>query len=104
MPLAECRIADIGDVPFRSRYSLAESHEDIEAFFNPIAEAGCRPVSVGGDHSMTLPILKALGRQRPVGMIHIDAHCDTSAPMRARGSTRRPLPSGRAGGVLDPSG
>jgi agmatinase len=34
-------------------------------------------LSVGGDHSVTYPILKALGRERPVGLVHIDAHCDT---------------------------
>ena len=36
-----------------------------------------RPLSVGGDHSVTYPILKALGAEPPVGLVHIDAHCDT---------------------------
>jgi agmatinase len=36
-----------------------------------------RPLSVGGDHSITYPILKALGKDSPVGLVHIDAHCDT---------------------------
>jgi agmatinase len=36
-----------------------------------------RPLSVGSDHSVTYPILKALGAQRPLGLVHIDAHCDT---------------------------
>ena len=36
-----------------------------------------RPLSVGGDHSITYPILKALGKGAPVGLVHIDAHCDT---------------------------
>ena len=36
-----------------------------------------RPLSVGGDHSITYPILKSLGAERPVGLVHIDAHCDT---------------------------
>ena len=35
------------------------------------------PLSVGGDHSITLPILRAVAASGPVGMIHIDAHCDT---------------------------
>jgi guanidinopropionase len=77
VPRAECRAADIGDVPMRSRFSLDQSIEDIEAFFNRIQAAGARPLSVGGDHSITYPILKALGRERPVGLVHIDAHCDT---------------------------
>ena len=39
--------------------------------------AGALPVSVGGDHAVTLPILRAIAKHRPVGMVHIDAHCDT---------------------------
>jgi guanidinopropionase len=77
VPLAECRAADIGDVPLRSRYSLESCIEDIAAFYDRVHAAGVRPLSVGGDHSVTFPILKALGRQRPVGLVHIDAHCDT---------------------------
>jgi guanidinopropionase len=77
VPKSECRVADIGDVPFRSRYSLEQSLEDIETFYRDLVAHGVRPLSVGGDHSVTYPILKALGADRPVGMIHIDAHCDT---------------------------
>jgi agmatinase len=77
VPRAQCRAADIGDVPMRSRFSLDDCIEDIEAFFTRIRTARVRPLSVGGDHSITYPILKALGRDRPVGLVHIDAHCDT---------------------------
>jgi guanidinopropionase len=77
VPKAECQAADIGDVPMRSRFSLNDCIEDIEAFFARIRTAGVRPLAVGGDHSITYPILKALGRDRPVGLVHIDAHCDT---------------------------
>jgi agmatinase len=56
---------------------LEQSLEDIEGFYRGLLEAGVRPLSVGGDHSITYPILRALGRDRPVGMVHIDAHCDT---------------------------
>jgi len=79
-PLSEAKFADIGDVPMRSRFSLESCHEDIEAFLGRIVEAGVVPLSVGGDHSISLPILKAVGAKRPVGMLHIDAHCDTSGP------------------------
>ena len=78
VPQASLRAADVGDVPFRSRYSLEQTLEDIEAYYLELHAAGVRPLSVGGDHSVTYPILKALGRQRPVGMVHIDAHCDTA--------------------------
>src|SRR5690348_6691997 len=76
-PQAECKAADVGDVPFRTRYSLESCLEDIEAFYDKVAAAGVRPLSVGGDHSVTFPILKALGRKRPLALVHIDAHCDT---------------------------
>jgi guanidinopropionase len=77
VPLAECKAADIGDVPLRSRYSLDSCIEDIATFYTKVQKAGVRPLSVGGDHSITFPILKALGQERPVGLIHFDAHCDT---------------------------
>jgi guanidinopropionase len=77
VPRAECQAADIGDVPMRSRFSLDSCIEDIETFYRRIQAAGVRPLAVGGDHSITYPILKALGQNRPVGLVHIDAHCDT---------------------------
>jgi guanidinopropionase len=77
-PRARCTLADIGDVPMRSRYSLEQSIEDIAAFYERIRVGSVRPVSVGGDHSITFPILKALGAERPLGLVHIDAHCDTA--------------------------
>ncbi|MGA8381063.1 MAG: arginase family protein, partial [Stellaceae bacterium] len=76
-PKGECAAADIGDVPLRSRFSLDESIEDIASFYARIHAAGVRPVSVGGDHSVSYPILKSLGAGRPLGLVHIDAHCDT---------------------------
>ena len=76
-PKGECAAADIGDVPLRSRFSLDQSIEDIAAFYARIHAAGVRPVSVGGDHSVSYPILKSLGAGRPLGLVHIDAHCDT---------------------------
>ncbi len=64
-PAGRLEFADVGDVPMKSRFSLDECHADIEAFYGEIARAGVIPLSVGGDHSITLPILKALGRERP---------------------------------------
>jgi guanidinopropionase len=51
--------------------------EDIEAFITRVCMAGVKPLSAGGDHSITYPILRAVGASRPVGLVHIDAHCDT---------------------------
>ena len=80
IPANVLRCADVGDVPFRSRFSLEKSIEDIEAFYRKIAATGLKPISAGGDHSITYPIMKALGAEAPLGMVHIDAHCDTAGP------------------------
>jgi agmatinase len=102
-PVSDMRVADIGDVPFRSRFSLDLSHEDIEAHIGRIRDAGVAPLSVGGDHSISLPILKALGKDRPVGMIHIDAHCDTSGGFdRTKFHHGGPFREAVLEGVLDP--
>jgi guanidinopropionase len=81
-PMQMARVADIGDVPFASRFDLARCHGDIEAHVAAIVAAGVVPLSVGGDHSISYAILRALGGRlgggQLVGMIHIDAHCDTS--------------------------
>ena len=102
-PLFDARVADIGDVPFRSRFNLERSHEDIEAFIASVAAAGVAPLSVGGDHSISLPILKALGAYRPLGMVHIDAHCDTGAPFEgSKFHHGGPFRQAVLAGVLDP--
>jgi len=77
VPRSLVRAADVGDVPFRSRYSLEQSLQDIEEYYRVLKSHGIRPLSVGGDHSVTYPILKALGKDAPLALIHIDAHCDT---------------------------
>jgi agmatinase len=103
MPVASRAVADIGDVPLRSRYSLEQCHEDIEAFYSRIVAAGVVPVSVGGDHSITYSILKAIGRERPVGMLHIDAHADTSGPYEgSKFHHGGPFRQAVLDGVLDP--
>ncbi|HYC26140.1 MAG TPA: agmatinase [Roseiarcus sp.] len=102
-PLAERRIADIGDAPMRSRFSLESCHADIEAFYRVVVGAGVVPLSVGGDHSITYPILKAVGASRPVGMLHIDAHCDTGGPFEgSKFHHGGPFRQAVLDGVLDP--
>ena len=102
-PFTAVKAGDVGDVPFRSRFSLSESHADIEAFFRRVAAAGAVPLSVGGDHSMSYPILKALGADQPVGMVHIDAHCDTSGPYEGEKFHHGgPFRQAVLDGVLDP--
>ncbi|HVW55447.1 MAG TPA: agmatinase [Rhizobiaceae bacterium] len=103
-PVFDLRVADIGDVPFASRYRLEQSHEDIEAHVRRIIEAGVVPLSVGGDHSITHPILRAVGRDRPVGLIHIDAHCDTGGAFdQTKFHHGGPFRNAVLDGVLDPT-
>lgn len=102
-PLSNLRVADVGDVPFRSRFLLADCHEDIERFFNLFVDAGVTPLAVGGDHSISYPILKALGKRSPVGMIHIDAHCDTGGEFdHTKFHHGGPFRNAVLDGVLDP--
>jgi guanidinopropionase len=102
-PRGECRAADIGDVPMRSRFSLDSSIEDIAAFYVRIHKAGVRPISVGGDHSITYPILKALGHDHSVGLVHIDAHCDTMGEIDgSKFHHGGPFRQAVLAGVLDP--
>jgi len=103
LPLDAVRVGDVGDVPFRSRYDLAGGIEDIEKFFTRVADAGVVPIAVGGDHSITYPILKVLGAKRPLGLLHIDAHCDTSGPLEgAKFHHGGPFRHAVLEGVLDP--
>lgn len=76
-PYKSCRIADMGDVPITSIYQIEEALNDITQFFREVHNAGVIPLSAGGDHSISYPILKAIAEDRPVGMVHIDAHTDT---------------------------
>jgi len=76
-PFEAAKVADIGDAWIRKPYELSAAHREIEDYFGRVKAAGIRPLSCGGDHSVTLPILRAIAADRPLGMVHIDAHCDT---------------------------
>ena len=76
-PYELCHVADLGDVKFSHRYDLNKQVEEIESFFQKIVEKNILPISAGGDHSITYPILKAIAKEEPVGMVHVDAHTDT---------------------------
>ena len=76
-PYDVCRIADLGDAWVQKPFHLEESLDEIAEFFSQVHKRGIVPVSAGGDHSVTLPIFRAIASERPVGMVHFDAHCDT---------------------------
>lgn len=75
-PYELCRIADVGDVPFQSVFDIEKTHDDIETFVRALVDGGVTPLACGGDHSVSLPILRAVAKE-PVGLIHVDAHTDT---------------------------
>lgn len=103
-PIHEMKIADVGDVPFASRFDLAQSHRDIEDFAAEIVAAGVLPVAVGGDHSISHPLLKAVAKDGPIGMIHIDAHCDTGGTYEGEKFHHGgPFRNAVLDGVLDPT-
>lgn len=76
-PFSSAKIADIGDAWVKKPYELIGAHKEIQEYFERVHAAGIRPLSCGGDHSVSLPILRAIAKDGPLGMIHIDAHCDT---------------------------
>jgi agmatinase len=104
MPFAANRVADVGDVVFDTVYSLKEAQSDIERFFAEIASAKAIPVAAGGDHSITYPILKALDCKEKIGLIHFDAHCDTSPPFHGSGLHHGcPMRNAVEAGIVDPA-
>lgn len=75
-PYTLCNVADIGDAPINP-LNKDESIADIEAFFAAVHKHGIRPIAIGGDHTIPTPILRALARKEPVGILQIDSHADT---------------------------
>ncbi len=74
-PFHLARCADLGDSPVNPA-DVNDSLQRIEGFLRAVVQRGILPMSLGGDHLVSLPILRALARERPVGMIHFDAHTD----------------------------
>ena len=102
-PYELCRVGDMGDVPFPHALDLEASHADITEFVSRIHSAGTVPLSVGGDHSITLPIFRAIATDRPVGMVLVDAHTDTlDAELGSRFSHGTPFRRAVEEGLLDP--
>jgi agmatinase len=76
-PFDVLNVADVGDVD-APPVSIEKAYEAIEARIGEIADAGVRPLVVGGDHSISLPILRALARRHgPLALVQFDAHIDT---------------------------
>jgi len=75
--LGTLRVCDAGDSPVVPGY-LPETMLRIEAYTAALLAAGCLPLGIGGDHSVTLPELRAVAaRHGPLALVHFDAHTDT---------------------------
>lgn len=80
-PFDSLSIADIGDVAINT-FDLKKSIPIIEAAYDEILSHDCKPLTLGGDHTIVIPILRAIKRKHgPVGLIHIDAHADINDTM-----------------------
>ena len=80
-PFDTLQVADLGDVPINT-YSLAKSMPIITDFYARVLAAGCKPLTMGGDHTIALPILRALAAVHgPVALVHVDAHADINDDM-----------------------
>jgi guanidinopropionase len=102
-PYELCRVGDHGDSPVNP-IDLMDSLARIEAFYRQLHDAGAAPLTAGGDHLITLPILRAVARERPVGLIHFDAHSDTGDTYFGSEKYTHGTPFRRAveEGLLDP--
>jgi len=76
-PFDRLNVADIGDID-APPVSIEKCYDAVEARIGAIADASAKPLVVGGDHSITLPVLRALARRHgPLALVHFDAHIDT---------------------------
>lgn len=76
-PFSIANVADVGDLAVNP-IDLLDGLKRIETGMRAIVETGAIPLSVGGDHLTTLPVMRAVAAGGPVGMIHFDAHSDTN--------------------------
>lgn len=75
-PFLETRVGDCGDVPVNPM-DINDTLLKIEQFYTQVKNANVVPLTAGGDHLMTLPILRGLVKKGPIGLIQFDAHSDT---------------------------
>lgn len=80
-PFDALSVADVGDVAIDT-FSLARSVEIIAGAYDELLAHGTIPLTLGGDHTLVLPILRAMRRRHgPVGLVHVDAHLDVNDHM-----------------------
>ena len=74
-PFELMNCADLGDVS-PNPIDLQNSMNRITNFFSILKEQNITPMTAGGDHLVSLPILRSLGSKQPLAMIHLDSHTD----------------------------
>jgi guanidinobutyrase len=80
-PFDTLQVADLGDVPINT-YSLEKSLTIITEFYDEVLASDCIPLTLGGDHTIALPILRAIAAKHgPVALVHVDAHADVNDDM-----------------------
>ena len=80
-PFDSLQVADIGDVPINT-FDLKDSVRRIAAHYDHVLQHDVVPLTLGGDHTLTLPVLRAMAKKHgPVGLIHVDAHADINDHM-----------------------
>ncbi len=80
-PFARMQVADIGDVAINS-FNLMKTADIITAHYSEVLKHDVVPLTLGGDHTLTYPVLRAIAAKHgPVALIHVDAHADTSDDM-----------------------
>ena len=102
-PYDICNVADLGDTSVNP-IDLMDTLKRVEEFFARVHSAGTVPLTAGGDHLITLPIMRAIARDGTIGMVHFDAHTDTNDSYFGENKYTHGTPFRRAveEGLLDP--
>ncbi|CAG0881447.1 unnamed protein product [Cyprideis torosa] len=81
-PFEGLKVSDLGDIPV-NLYNHSKAIDIIRRFMKEeVLDKDCKPISLGGDHSITFPILQAItAKFGPVALIHVDAHMDIGSAM-----------------------
>jgi guanidinobutyrase len=80
-PFSNMQVADIGDVPINT-FDLKKSVDIITDFYDKVLSHNTIPLTLGGDHTLTWPILRAMRNKfGPVALVHVDAHADINDEM-----------------------
>ena len=80
-PFDSLQVADIGDVPINA-FDLKDTVNRITAFYDDVLKTNTIPLTMGGDHTLTYPILRSIHKKHgPVALVHVDAHADINDHM-----------------------